>query len=62
MIITTTDFIPGREIEEVLDVARGSTVRAKNIGRAKRYYWGRNPGIYQPHGRGPGTGHRPDDR
>lgn len=33
MIITTTDFIPGREIEEVLDVARGSTVRAKNIGR-----------------------------
>ena len=33
MIITTTDFIPGREIREVLDVARGSTVRARNIGR-----------------------------
>ena len=33
MIITTTDFIPGREIVEILDVARGSTVRARNIGR-----------------------------
>jgi len=33
MIITTTDFIPGREIVEVLDIARGSTVRARNIGR-----------------------------
>jgi len=33
MIITTTDFIPGREIEEVIDIARGSTVRARNIGR-----------------------------
>ncbi len=33
MIITSTDFIPGREIAEVIDVARGSTVRARNIGR-----------------------------
>lgn len=33
MIITSTDFIPGREIAEVLDIARGSTVRARNIGR-----------------------------
>jgi uncharacterized protein YbjQ (UPF0145 family) len=33
MIISTTDFIPGREIIEVLDIARGSTVRARNIGR-----------------------------
>ncbi|MEM8906834.1 MAG: YbjQ family protein [Bacteroidota bacterium] len=33
MIITTTDFIPGREIVEIIDVARGSTVRARNIGR-----------------------------
>lgn len=33
MIITTTDFIPGREIIETIDVARGSTVRARNIGR-----------------------------
>ncbi|MEM9821432.1 MAG: YbjQ family protein [Bacteroidota bacterium] len=33
MIITTTDFIPGREVVEVIDIARGSTVRARNIGR-----------------------------
>ena len=33
MIICTTDFIPGREIVEVLDIARGSTVRARSIGR-----------------------------
>ncbi|GJM32120.1 MAG: UPF0145 protein [Saprospiraceae bacterium] len=33
MIITTIDYIPGREIEEILDIARGSTVRARNIGR-----------------------------
>ncbi|MFK8007912.1 MAG: YbjQ family protein [Saprospiraceae bacterium] len=33
MIISTTDFIPGREIDEVVDIARGSTVRARNIGR-----------------------------
>ena len=33
MLITTTDFIPGKEITEVIDVARGSTVRARNIGR-----------------------------
>ena len=33
MIISTTDFIPGREIAEVLEIARGSTVRARNIGR-----------------------------
>lgn len=33
MINTTTDFIPGKEIAEVLGIARGSTVRARNIGR-----------------------------
>lgn len=33
MINTTTDFIPGKEISEILGVARGSTVRARNIGR-----------------------------
>ncbi|MCR9289195.1 YbjQ family protein [Saprospiraceae bacterium] len=33
MIITTTDFVPGREIVEIIDIARGSTVRARNIGR-----------------------------
>ena len=33
MIITTTEFIPGKEIYEIVGVARGSTVRARNIGR-----------------------------
>lgn len=33
MLITTTDFIPGKEIVEVIDVARGSTIRARHIGR-----------------------------
>ncbi|MBN2214393.1 MAG: YbjQ family protein [Bacteroidales bacterium] len=33
MIITTTDYIPGKEIYETLGIARGSTVRARNIGR-----------------------------
>jgi len=32
MITTTTDFIPGKEITEILGVARGSTVRARNFG------------------------------
>jgi len=32
MIITTTDFIPNREVIEILGVARGSTVRARNLG------------------------------
>ncbi|MFA5644533.1 MAG: YbjQ family protein [Patescibacteria group bacterium] len=33
MIITTTSQIPGKEISEILGVARGGTVRARNIGR-----------------------------
>lgn len=33
MIKTTTETIPNREIIEILGVARGSTVRARNIGR-----------------------------
>lgn len=33
MIISTTDRIPNKEIEEILGVARGSTVRSRNIGR-----------------------------
>jgi uncharacterized protein YbjQ (UPF0145 family) len=33
MIITTTETIPNRVIVELLGVARGSTVRAKNIGQ-----------------------------
>lgn len=33
MIITTIDTVPGKEIEVSLGVARGSTVRARSIGR-----------------------------
>ncbi len=33
MIITTTDYIPGKEITEILGIARGSTVRARHLGR-----------------------------
>lgn len=33
MILTNTETIPGKEIVEILGVARGSTVRARNIGR-----------------------------
>ena len=32
MIITTTDFITGKEIE-TLGIVKGSTVQTKNIGR-----------------------------
>jgi uncharacterized protein YbjQ (UPF0145 family) len=33
MIITTTQNIPNAEIIEILGIARGSTVKARNIGR-----------------------------
>ncbi|MCG8574439.1 MAG: YbjQ family protein [Flavobacteriales bacterium] len=33
MIISTTETIPNKEITEILGIARGSTVRARNIGR-----------------------------
>jgi len=33
MIVSTTETIPGKEIVQILGVARGSTVRARNIGR-----------------------------
>jgi len=33
IITSTTDYIPGREVVEVIDIVRGSTVRARNIGR-----------------------------
>jgi uncharacterized protein YbjQ (UPF0145 family) len=33
MIITTTETIPNKEIVEILGIARGSTVRARNVGR-----------------------------
>ena len=33
MIVTTTEKIPNKEMSEILGIARGSTVRARNIGR-----------------------------
>ena len=33
MIVTTTESIPGTEIVEILGLSRGSTVRARNVGR-----------------------------
>jgi uncharacterized protein YbjQ (UPF0145 family) len=33
MIITTTETVPGKQITEVMGIARGSTIRARNVGR-----------------------------
>ena len=33
MIVTTSESIPGKETVEAVGIARGSTVRARNIGR-----------------------------
>ena len=33
MIITTTEQIPDKEVSEILGVCRGSTVRARHLGR-----------------------------
>ncbi len=33
MIVSTTEGIPGREIEAVLGIAQGNVVRAKHIGK-----------------------------
>ena len=33
MILSTTEIIPDREIEKILGIARGSTVRSRNVAR-----------------------------
>ncbi len=33
MILSTTYLVPNREITEILGIARGSTVRSRNVGR-----------------------------
>ena len=33
MILTTTEFIPDRNISKILGIARGSTVRSRNVVR-----------------------------
>jgi uncharacterized protein YbjQ (UPF0145 family) len=33
MIVVNTEFIPGREITEILGMVRGNTIRAKHLGK-----------------------------
>lgn len=33
MIITTTETVPGREVSEVIGIAKGNVVRARFVGR-----------------------------
>lgn len=33
MIISTTDNIPNKEVTEIMGIVKGSTVRAKHVGR-----------------------------
>lgn len=33
MIVTTTETIPNEKIKEIIGIARGSTIRAKHIGK-----------------------------
>ena len=33
MIITNTETVPNRQVTEILNICRGSTVRARSIGR-----------------------------
>ena len=33
MVISTTENIPNKEVIEILGIVRGSTVRARNVGR-----------------------------
>ena len=33
MILTNTDFVPGREVGQILGLVRGNTIQAKHIGK-----------------------------
>lgn len=33
MIVVNTDYIPGKEIKEVLGIVRGNTIQAKHLGK-----------------------------
>jgi uncharacterized protein YbjQ (UPF0145 family) len=33
ILVTTTEQVPGKEVDKILGIARGCTVRSKNIGR-----------------------------
>ncbi|MFH1306130.1 MAG: YbjQ family protein [Candidatus Micrarchaeota archaeon] len=32
MIITTTDFVAGKKVKEVMGIVRGNTIRARHVG------------------------------
>ncbi|MDP2631403.1 MAG: YbjQ family protein [Candidatus Uhrbacteria bacterium] len=33
MMLTTTETVPGKEISQILGIAKGNTIRAKHIGK-----------------------------
>lgn len=33
MIVTNTDFVPGKKVKEILGLVRGNTIQAKHIGK-----------------------------
>ena len=33
MIVTTTEVVPGREVQEILGLVRGNTIRARHVGK-----------------------------
>jgi len=33
MIVVNTDFVPGKEIVEIVGLVRGNTIRAKHLGK-----------------------------
>ena len=33
MILTTTDHLPGKKIKQILGIAKGNTIRARNFGK-----------------------------
>ena len=33
MITTNTDFVPGKEVSEILGLVRGNTIQAKHVGK-----------------------------
>ena len=33
MIISTTEVVPGREVQEILGLVRGNTIRARHVGK-----------------------------
>jgi uncharacterized protein YbjQ (UPF0145 family) len=33
MIMTNTDFVPGKEVDQILGLVRGNTIQAKHVGK-----------------------------